>query len=294
MTVPPPRPENVRRNALAARLTSLRVAAGLSGNALAKRMGIVQSRVWKIEHSELTPGEDDIRAWVQATSGSEETVRELITMLNEAQVEFQAFKGFRRESRAAAAYQEQVRLIEARSARIGNFQVAMIPGILQTADYAREILEMPCGPRSWGTDEAGIEATIGIRLRRQEILHDPGKRVQVVLSEAALRTLVVSRATLAGQLEKLLSVMSLPTVELGVVGFGQVMPVYPLTSFTVHDSDLIVIENLAGEDHLTVEAKPDEVAAFLRAFDMLREAASSGDEARRLITAAAAALREDT
>jgi len=38
------------------------------------------------------------------------------------------------------------------------------------------------------------------RLRRQEILHDPHKRIQVVLGEAALRTLVCTPETLAGQL----------------------------------------------------------------------------------------------
>jgi len=68
----------------------------------------------------------------------------------------------------------------------------MIPAILQTADYAREILSLPSGPAAWGSDRADMEAMIDGRLRRQEILHDPHKRIQVVLGEAALRTLVHS------------------------------------------------------------------------------------------------------
>jgi predicted GIY-YIG superfamily endonuclease len=62
---------------LAAHLTELRVEAGLSGNALARRMGIVQSRVWKIEHAQLMPGEDDIRAWARAV-GRDEIAADLL------------------------------------------------------------------------------------------------------------------------------------------------------------------------------------------------------------------------
>src|SRR6266567_9156210 len=55
-----------------------------------------------------------------------------------------------------------------------------------------------------GSDRGDMEAMIDGRLRRQEILHDPHKRIQVVLGEAALRTLVCTPETLAGQLSKLL------------------------------------------------------------------------------------------
>jgi predicted GIY-YIG superfamily endonuclease len=67
------------RAEIAAHLTELRVAAGLSGNGLARQMGIVQSRVWKIEHAQLTPSEDDIRAWARVT-GRDEIAEELLEM----------------------------------------------------------------------------------------------------------------------------------------------------------------------------------------------------------------------
>lgn len=64
---------------IAAQLTELRVAAGLSGNALAREIGIVQSRVWKIEHAQLMPSEGDIQAWARAT-GRDEVTAELLEM----------------------------------------------------------------------------------------------------------------------------------------------------------------------------------------------------------------------
>ena len=195
MTIPPSTPGHASRAALIARLTGLREAAGLSGNALAKRMGVVQSRVWKIEHGGLLPNEDDIAAWAEATEHPE-AAGELAEMLKAARGE-QAFSTVYRQRGGAAAYEDRVRAVEERSARIGEFEVAVIPGLLQTADYCREVVSLPGGLRAWGTDDAGIAAKVNGRLRRQEILHDPARRIQMVLGEAALRTRVVTPAVLA-------------------------------------------------------------------------------------------------
>ena len=291
MTILPPKPDKVSRVALAARLTALRLAAGMSGNALGKRMGVVQSRVWKIEHGQLLPTEDDIHAWARATGQGREVAGELIGMLAEARIEYQTFRAAFRKGGGAAGLRAQIAAIEERSTRIGEFQVAMIPAILQTAQYAREILSLPSGPAAWGSDRADIDAMIDIRLRRQELLHDPHKRIQVVLGEAALRTLVCTRETLAGQLNKLLSVMRLPAVELGIIGFSQPMPVFPFTAFSVRDEDLVVIERLTGEQYLRADESPEEVAAFLKFFDLLRGATSTGTEAEAIINRALEDLR---
>jgi hypothetical protein len=160
--------------------------------------------------------------------------------------------------------------------------VALIPGILQTADYARALLTVPSGMQTWDTGPDAVEAKIGARLRRQEALYDVGKRVQVVLGEGALRTLIVPAPVLAGQLGKLLSVLRLPSVELGIIGFSQRMPVYPL-GFRLYDSDLAFTETTVGERAYTASADPEEVAAFVEAFNELRQAASTGDAAEAII-----------
>lgn len=260
----------------------------MSGNALAKRMGVVQSRAWKIEHGELLPTEDDIKAWAEAAEARAAT-GDLLEMLAEAKAE-QTFGATFRNKGGAAAYEDRVRAVEERSARIGEFEVAVIPGILQTADYAREMLSVSSGPRAWGSDDAEVEDKITRRLRRQEILYGRDRRVQVVLSEAALRVLLTTPGTMAGQLDKLLAVSRLPAVELGVIGFGQRIPAYSIGGFRVYDDDLIVVESISGEDEITDPAK---VAVYLQAFDALREAAATGEDARRLITTAGTALGDE-
>jgi transcriptional regulator with XRE-family HTH domain len=274
---------------LAARLTALREASGLSGNAFAKRMGIVQSRVWKIEHGDLLPNADDIRSWVAAAGQPAQTVEELTDLLGHAHVEYETWKSAYRKGGGAAARQAAYIPLEAQSTLIGEFQIAMFPAIIQTAEYAREVLSLPSGPMAWGSSPSDIEAMINNRLRRQEVvLYDPRKRVQIVLYEAALRTLVCTPPTLMGQLRKLLAVDALPSVELGIIGFHQHMPVFPFTAFSVR-GELIVIDHLTGEQSID---DSDEVASWVRFFNLLREGASTGEAAHRMIHAALASLEE--
>lgn len=287
MTIPPSKPGNTARAALASRLTDMRAAAGLSGNALAKRMRVVQSRVWKIEHGTLLPTEEDIRAWARET-GNEQEAEGLMEALAEARGE-QAFSAVVRRS-GGAAFEERVRQAEEQATRIGEFQVALIPGPLQTADYARELISVPSGLKTWDADENAIENKVNARLRRQEILHNPDKRIQIVLGEGALWTRVVPPQILAAQLGKLLSVLRLPSLELGIIGFKQKMPVYPL-GFRVYDNELAVTESIVGERNYTAGSDPDEVAAFLEAFNELRQAASTGDDAGVIIQQALDDLR---
>lgn len=289
MTIPPSTPGRANRATLAARLAELRAAAGLSGNALAKRMGVVQSRVWKIEHGNLLPAEHDLTAWAEATGADDAAAADLADMLREAHKE-QAFSATLRSKGGAAAFEDRIREIEAGAERIGEFQVGVIPGLLHTADYLREVISLPAGLRTWGADEAEIEAKVAARLRRQEVLTRQGKRVQQVMSEAALRILPTSPETMAAQLGKLLSVIKLPSVELGVIGFTERMPAYALGGFRVYDDDLVVVESISGEKEYRAEAEPEEVAAYLEAFDALRQAASTGTDAEAIIRRALDAL----
>jgi hypothetical protein len=122
------------------------------------------------------------------------------------------------------------------------------------------------------------------------MLYDQDKRIQAVIGEGALRTLVAPPEVVAGQLGKLLSVMRLPSVELGVIGFEQRMPVYPL-GFWVYGDELIAVEWTVGEQFYSADSDPEEVAAYLEAFNELRAAASTGDDAEAIIQRALNDLR---
>src|SRR5712691_8308977 len=222
-----PRPEGTRlttpshqreRRRLAEALKALRVGAGLSGARLAEMLGWQQSKVSKIETRRQLPGEDDISAWAGVTGASPEAASDLLAMLRGARIEYAAWKDAYRES-GADGVQAGILEIEAGSARVAEFQPAVISGLLQTAEYARELQHLPCGPLSYGRDEDEISRMVAERMQRQQVLYQPGKQVQIVMLEGALRSRVVSAQTLAGQLDRLMSVIGLASLELGIIPF---------------------------------------------------------------------------
>lgn len=163
----------------------------------------------------------------------------------------------------------------------------MIPGLLQTADYAREFLHLPCGPLSFGRDENDLEQMIANRIQRQQVLYQQGKQVQIILLEAALRTRVVSAVTLAGQLDRLTAVAGLSTLELGIIPFEASVPVFPLSGFRLYDG-LVIVESIVGEQQL---AEADDIARYEKYLEWLREAARTGDDAVEVIRRSQTALR---
>jgi hypothetical protein len=71
------------------------------------------------------------------------------------------------------------------------------------------------------------------------------------------------------------------------------MPVFPFTAFSVRDQDLIVIERLTGEQYRRADESSEE-AAFLKFFDLLGDAASTGTEAEAIIQRVLEDLRSET
>ena len=169
---------------------------------------------------------------------------------------------------------------------IAEWQPAMVPGLVQTAAYARELFERP--DRSTLTDpgDADPDTMATARVRHQDILYQPGRRIELIVGEAGLRCTPGTIGTLLGQLDRLVSVTDLPTVELGIVPFP-LMPVMPLSSFYFHD-DVVYIETLTAEQQIS---EPDEVAVYVKAFGLLRQSALFGPDAVALIQRVAAELR---
>ena len=269
------------RRKLAAALRALREQTGLSGNRFAQRLGWQQTRVSKLETAQQFPTEADIRAWAAAADAPPDALAALLGQLDRARVEYRTFRQQYRDSGGAAGRQADIAALEATVTRIGKFQPAMIPSQIQTIGYAREVLRLPSGPAAWGASEAEIDEMAAIRVQRQqEILYQPGKQIQLVMLEAALHTRLVSPATMAGQLDRMLALDALPSMELGIIPYATLVPVFPLTGFIVYDDHLVIVETLTGEQQLSDHG---EVSRYIEWLDLLRDAAATGRQAAALI-----------
>jgi hypothetical protein len=112
-------------------------------------------------------------------------------------------------------FQTYVGLEEAASI-LRVYEVQFVPGLLQTADYARAVMTraLPGGP----SEE--IERRVSIRVTRQEMLtKEGGPRLWAVVDEAALRRSVGGKEVFRSQLEHLIEVTSDPKITLQVTPF---------------------------------------------------------------------------
>jgi hypothetical protein len=117
-------------------------------------------------------------------------------------------------------------------------------------------------------------------MRRQEVLYDPDKQLRFLLTEAALRYQPCPLATLRGQLDRLLAVVGLATVEVGVLPFDMELPVVPSHGFWIFDDDLVLVETLSAELSLR---DADDVDLYSRYFNVLWDIALRDETARQFI-----------
>lgn len=278
------------RRKLAEQLKELRRSSNLSGTELARRLGWAQSKVSRTENAKQLPNEEDIRGWARVTEAPTEILDELFGLLQRAQSESIGFRERYRAAGGLTSLQSDIRVLESQATRIVHFQPALIPALLQTADYAREMLHLPSGPLLHGSTEDDIAGIVAVRLQRQQVLYQAEKKIDVVLLEGALRCRLCTPATLLGQLDRLVVLLGLPSLELGIIPFTSQMPVYPLSGFDLYDNDVLSVETVIGETWVNDSA---EVAKYLKVFEMLQGAASFGDEAAAIIQRVAGELREE-
>jgi transcriptional regulator with XRE-family HTH domain len=272
-----------RPGGLAERLQRMRKAAGLTGDQLAKCLGWARSKIPKIENGRQMPTEADVRAWAEAT-GQQDVIPELLEMLADAQT---IYRQWRLGAGGHEALQGQFDAVVRNATVIRNFQIMLIPGLLQTPEYARyRALE---AVRLHGADPDGVDAVVAARMRRQEVLYDTSKTFTFIITEAALRYLLCPRKVMLPQLDRLATVSEFGNVSLGIIPPGVELPVAPMVGYLMGD-DTTIVETFTSA--ITVSAT--EAPQYVRITDELMAESVTGEDARLLITSAARELQEQT
>lgn len=265
---------------LAGRLRAFRKAAGLSGVQLGAQLGWTQSKVSKIELGRTLPSADDVAAWAGATMAAETDARELINLLDEIRAARHEWQ--HKFRRGQAVTQEEYDRLARESTLVRNFETAAVPGLLQTAAYARfRTLE---GVRRQGAspDPAKVEASVAARIQRAQVLFDGGRRFEFLLAEPVLLWRLAPADVMRSQLTRLITLSELPNVELAVLPFEARLHDTPQHGFIMFD-DLAVIETLSSEERYPGD---DEAAKYLGLFDYFMGTALRADEARARIAGA--------
>jgi len=263
------------RESFGRRLRELREPTGLSGKDFAEHLGWDPAKVSRFETGKRLPSESDIRAWSEA-SGQPAAAEELLAQLS---VIDEMYATWRRQFRAGFAGRQRSSLqVEAHTRQFRIFEPAMVPGLLQTPEYARHVYRVLVELYGLAGD---VDEVVALRMERQRVLYEPGHQFHFVIMESALRQSFVPRDVMRAQLDRLVSVSTLKDVALGVIPLDAQLPAAPWHGFWLFDDRLVQVETISAE--LSV-SEPEEVKMYATTFRAFADAAVHGDAARsRLI-----------
>ncbi|RDI53328.1 helix-turn-helix domain-containing protein [Nocardia mexicana] len=264
------------KEALGQRLREIRRRAGLTGRKLAAQAGWHESKVSKLEYGKLRPSDADIRAYCKF-AGADDQLPDLLASLYHIDAAYMEMR--RLLSTGTGRGQDELVKLAERTTQTRIYQNVLIPGILQTAEYARAILERSI-TRHGAPDD--IDVGIAKRMERQQFLYRGDHRFSIIIAEQALRTTVGGDDVMTGQLDRLLAVIGLPRVRLGIVPAEAEIPMQT-NNFVMYDTRMVLVETITAELTIT---QPREITQYGQVFSVLAELAVVGDAARALITTA--------
>lgn len=217
---------------------------------------------------------EDIESWLDRVDADAATRSELLAQAREIGTRV---RPWRDADRSDTATQQAIRgRRDADAASIAVYQSEVVPGVLQTPDYARRLLEV----HSLVTPES-IPATVLARMDRQTALFDESKQFDLVITETALRWRPGSEAVQLAQLDRIASFAAFSNIRIGVISREtQELPeACPLHSFVIRrhtdEPASVEIETLTAEQEVT---EPADVALFDQFFAHQLELAEQGPE----------------
>ncbi|WP_328582416.1 helix-turn-helix domain-containing protein [Streptomyces sp. NBC_00370] len=248
-----------------------REAAGMSQRALAKAALMAPSLLNKIEAAKRLPTKE-LSVLADELFGTGDHFRRLWPLV----MKYAYPKWFR----------PFVELEEAAS-QIRSFQVQVVPGLLQTEDYARAVLS------EGRINRDRVEELVTARLERQRILErEEPPELWMVLDENVLRRRIGSVDTMRGQLERLLTAAQTPSNVVQIVPFdvgGHAGVGGPFSALAMDEGpDVVYVDGfLQGQ----IFAEIEHVRAATRTYDLLTADALSTDRSIHMIANALKELR---
>lgn len=244
--MPPRGSPNIHARQLATELRSLRQRAKLTGQQAAQQLNWPASKISRIETGVTKQvKEQDLRSLLDLYAVPDQRRRDLLALLRNVDVGPAGYgSGF-------GEYLDA----EARAVSIWEWEPQVIPGLLQTADYARA--SMIAWNYTLSLPTADLDVKVDTRLARQQVLtSDKAPCYRVVLDEAVLHRLQGDNSTMRVQLQRVADRAGLPNVELRVLPFGSTQRVntgsfvYMRFSEDRLPRDVVFLEQLSGTNYI--------------------------------------------
>lgn len=270
----------VRRRRLASELRRLRDRAELTIDEVGEKLECSASKISRIEtgHVGVTPR--DVRDMLELYGVESDELEELVQLSREARK-----KGWWHNF--SEVFTGAFVGLEAEAATLRTYQALLVPGLLQTADYTREVTRAARPTIS----AAELDRRVAGRQARQQLLfeHEP-PQYWAVIDEAVLCRPVGGPKAMAAQLAQLIELASLPHVTLQVIPLdsgahaGMEGPFVILGFPEQADPDVVYVENTNIGVYME---EPPEILEYTLKFDHLRASALGPDATLEKISEAA-------
>jgi transcriptional regulator with XRE-family HTH domain len=270
-----PAPSFYRRRVREA-LRKAREGAGLTQREAARELDWSMSKLVRIEAGSVGVSITDLRAMLALYSvDNDDQVSELVEMTRASRER----PWFSKYEKVLSAPFAQYLGYEDSASVIRGFQPLTIPGLLQTDDYARAVIEAS------RVDQ--IDERVELRTTRQELLERPDRpEIYYVLDEAALHRNVGGSAVMRSQLRHLRDLAIQPRLSLRIIPFSAGAHTSMKGSFTIlefadWDEDVLYLETAGG----SVTSREDQklIADYRENFELLSEMALEGRDSVALI-----------
>jgi transcriptional regulator with XRE-family HTH domain len=277
----------VPRRQLGRYLRDLRNQSRLTVRAAAARLEWSEAKIWRIETGQTALRNLDVEAMCKIYGASPDTTEGLMGLAKETK----ARGWWHSYGDVIPEYFDVYIGLEEAASQISWYESELVPGLLQTEDYARTVIRA----HNPGLDEAQIEQRVRVRLARQALLTRVTNPpvLQVVLNEAILRRLIGGRDVMARQLERLAEAGGLPTVWIRVMPFsaglhrGVMSGAFEILRFPLHSNGqeteppIVYVESFTGALYLD---KPRELDRYDAAFTNIWETSLDERASQELIT----------
>ncbi|MFJ4804328.1 helix-turn-helix domain-containing protein [Streptomyces murinus] len=266
------------RKDLAEALRGLRRASGLSGERLALRCNMSQTKISRIETGRALPTVLDVERILKALAVPSEVSEELLRLARRANVDYASWRAYAR----VGLYHKQaeLRALEASSRVMRHFLPAVPTGLLHVREYAVETLS----PTVASDPARDVARAVQARMDRQAVLDDTSRSFWFLMTEQAVKWQRATVEAMAAQCSHMAEVNRKPNVEIGIVPQRVYVSGTPMNIFVVYDDHLVTVELFSGE---VVLRDPRDITQHLSLFELFWSHALTGDDASAFLEEAA-------
>lgn len=275
----------IARWQLGSQLKHAREAADLTQLQIADVLGCSESKIYKIEAGDVGINRGDLLVMLEQYKVTDAKQRETALDLQKQGKQRGWWAKYGAIPNAYAMYVG----LESAATEMKNFELAVVPGLLQTEDYARAVMTA-----AWPDEPKEVQRRVELRMARQAALtEDPPIKFWGIVDEGVLRRQTGGPSVMRAQLKHLIDLMKRPNISLQVVPFSEGWHPGTVGSFHILEfpeavhSPVAYIVSQAGDIYLERE---DDMRRVTLNFSHLQSAALSTSKSRELIAAIASEL----